>query len=376
MKKLAILISFSLLFVLGGFAQKNKRTSAYMYNNNGEYAKAQESIDQAIKHDKTINDAKTWLYRGEIYYNIAVSEDPEIKALATDAASISYESLARSKELDVKGNFDGEISLFLNYLTNYFYNTGSAAFQESNYGDAIKDFEYAFKIAETDGRFDTIAAFNIGMAGVFANSPAIASEYLKKCVDVDFLNPNVYIYYSRSSKQLGDSTLALEIIKQGRERMPDELPILLEEAQWYLEQGQKEALLASLMEAIEADPENANLYFLIGKTYDDKQEYDLAEEYYKKAAEVKPDFFEAFYNIGAIYVNQAAEVQAQANDLPLNETELYNELTEKASGYLEKAVPYLEKSLEIRPDDTPTIAALKEAYGRLKMNDKLEELNK
>lgn len=376
MKKLAILITFSLLFVFGGYAQNNKRTSAYMYNNNGEYAKAKEAIDQAITHDKTIDDAKTWLYRGQIYYNIAVSEDPAVQALSPDAAAISYESLARSKELDLKGNYEGDIAVYLMYLTNYYYNTGSIAFQDSNYEKAIEDFVYAFKIAETDGRFDTIAAFNIGMAGVFSNSPAIASEYLEKCVEVDFLNPNVYIYYSRSSKQLGDTTLALEIIKQGRERMPEELAILLEEAQWYLEQGEKEALLASLLEAVEADPENANLYFLIGKTYDDKKEYIVAEEYYKKAAEIQPDFFEAYYNIGAIYVNQAAEVQAQANDLPLNETELYNELSEKASGYLEKAVPYLEKSLEIRPDDVPTLAALKESYGRLKMNDKLEELNK
>jgi tetratricopeptide (TPR) repeat protein len=376
MKKLAIITSLSLLFVFGGYSQSNKRTSAYMYNNNGEYAKAQEAIDQAVTHEKTINDPKTWLYRGEIYYNIAISEDPEVTALSNNPAVISFESLSRAKELDEKGKYEDEITVYLSFLTNYFYNSGSAAFQENDYQGAIEDFEYAFKIAETDNRFDTIAAFNIGMAGVFADSPEVASEYLQKCVDVDFQNPNVYIYYCRASKQLGDTTLALEVIQQGRERMPEELSILLEEAQLYLEQGEKEALLASLLQAIEADPENANLYFLIGKTYDDMKEFVVAEEYYKKAAEIQPDFFEAYYNIGAIYVNQAAEVQAQANDLPLNETELYNELTEKATEYLEKAVPYLEQSLEIRPDDTPTLMALKEAYGRLKMTDKLEQLNK
>ena len=74
-------------------------------------------------------------------------------------------------------------------------------------------------------------------------------------------------------------------------------------------------------------------------------------------------------------MNQAAEVQSEANDLPLNETDKYNELTEKAAGFLEQAVPYLEKSLELRPSDVPTITALKEAYARLKMDDKLKELN-
>lgn len=376
MKRLAFLVSFSLLIVFGSYAQNNKRTSAYMYNQNKEYAKAKEAIDEAVQHDKTINDAKTWLYRGEIYYNIAASDDPEVRALAPDAAEISYESLVRSKELDEKDKYEGDLTVYFMYLTNYFYNAGSQAFQNSDYADAIDDFEYAFKIAEADDRFDTIAAFNIGMAGVFSEDAAIAAEYLEKCVEVDFENPNVYIYLSRAQKQLGDTAQAYDVIMTGRERMPDELSILLEEAQWYLEQGEKEALLTSLLEAVEADPENANLYFLIGKSYDDMKDYDLAEEYYKKAAELKPDFFESYYNIGAIYVNQAAEIQAEANDLPLNETEKYKVLTDSASIFLEKAVPYLEKSLEIRPDDAPTLAALKEAYGRLKMNDKLEQLNK
>jgi len=376
MKKLALLVSFSLLIVFSSYAQNNKRTSAYMYNQNKEYAKAKEAIDEAVQHDKTIDDAKTWLYRGEIYYNIAASDDPEVRALAPDAAEISYESLVRAKELDEKDKYEGDLAVYFMYLTNYFYNAGSQSFQDSEYAEAIDDFEYAFKIAETDDRFDTIAAFNIGMAGVFSEDAEIAAEYLEKCVEVDFENPNVYIYLSRAQKQLGDTAQAYEVIMTGRERMPDELSILLEEAQWYLEQGEKEALLTSLLAAVEADPENANLYFLIGKSYDDMKDYDLAEEYYKKAAELKPDFFESYYNIGAIYVNQAAEIQAEANDLPLNETEKYKELTDSASVFLEKAVPYLEKSLEIRPDDAPTLAALKEAYGRLDMTDKLEQLNK
>ena len=59
MKRTAILLSLSLLIVFGAYAQKNKRTSAYMYNKNMQYDKAKEAIDEAIVHDKTINDAKT-----------------------------------------------------------------------------------------------------------------------------------------------------------------------------------------------------------------------------------------------------------------------------------------------------------------------------
>jgi len=376
MKRIAILLSLSLLIVFSANAQKNKRTSAYMYNKNQQYEKAKEAIDEAVKHEKTMNDAKAWMYRGEIYYNIATSEDSAVRALAPDAVDVSYESFAKAKQLDEKNTYEGELSLYFLNLTNLYYQKAGTGFQNGDYDVAIEGFKKAFEISQVDDRFDTIAAFNIGMAGVLSNQPDVASEYLQKCVDVDFRDPRVYMFYNRSVKQLGDTARALEIIRQGRDTFPGELSLLLEEAQLYLEKGETEKLLASLQEAVAADPENANLYFLIGKSHDDLGDKVAAEESYKKAAELNPEFFEAFYNIGAIYVNKASELQAEANDLPLNEVDKYSELTEQANKELEKAVPYLEKSLELKPDDEPTLIALKEAYARLKMNDKLQELNK
>ena len=376
MKKIAILLVISIIIGFNGYTQTAKRTSAYMYNKNGQLDKAMESINEAIEHEKTATDAKTWMYRGIIYYNISISPLPAYQALDTNAAIVSYQSFMRAKEYDDKGQYTGEIEPYMNGLVNEFYRIGGESFQESNYNNAIENFEIAFNIAESLGKFDTIAAFNIGMSGVLSEQPNVAAEYLKKCVDVQFDDPRIYMFYNRAAKQLGDTTLAFQVVELGRERYPEDLSILLEQAQLYLETNQKEELLASLQEAVKADPENSTLFFLIGKSYDDMHNVELAEKNYKKAAELNPDFFEAFYNLGAIYVNIAAEMQAEANDLPLNETAKYNELTEQANKNLAIAVPYLENALQIKPDDQPTIIALKEAYGRLKMNDKLEQLNK
>ncbi len=376
MKQVTLLVSFILLIAIGLNGQNNKRTSAYMYLQNNQLDKAKEAIDEASVHEKTQYDPKTWLYKGMIYYQLATGTLPMYDGLAPDAADVAYDALLNAKKYDEKGRYEDDIKLYMSYLTQIFYQQGGNHFQEHNYEASIDDFIKAFKIAEANGQFDTIAAFNIGMAGVLSDNPDVASEYLAKCVEVKFDDPRVYTFYNRSVKQLGDTARAFEIVREGRERFPDELSLLLEEAQLYLETGQKEKLLSSLLEAIEEDPTNANLYFLVGKTYDDKKEYEKAEEYYKKSSEVNPTFFEAFYNMGAIYVNQAAETQALANDLPLNETDKYNELTDQAGKYLEMAVPYLEKALEIRPNDVPTITALKEAYARLNMTDKLEKLNK
>ena len=375
MKKIALLIGLSMILSIG-FAQNFERTSAYNYNKDGKLDKAKIAIDKASVHAKTIGDPKTWLYKGQIYYSIAASPLPAYNELDKNAAKVSYDALKKAKELDVKGKYTDEINAELQNLINVFYAKGGEKFQSDDYAGAIYDFENAFKISEDAGMFDTIAAFNIGMAGVMSDNPEIASKYLQKCVEVDFDDPRVYMFYNRSAKQLGDTVKALEVLKIGREKFPNELSLLLETAQVYLEKGETEKLQAILLTAVEKDPTNANLFFLLGKTYDDQNDTDNAEIYYIKASEANPEFFEAYYNIGAIYVNKAAELQSKANDLPLDAVKEYDELNTAADENLKKAVPWLEKSLELSPDDQFTKTALKEAYARLKMNDKLQELNK
>lgn len=373
MKKIVLLLGLSMILSIG-FAQNFERTSAYNYNKDGKLDKAKMAIDKASTNAKTMDDSKTWLYKGMIYYNIASSPLPMYKDLDANAAIIAYEALLKAKELDVKAKNTKDINAFLQNLVNVFYSEGGQKFKDNDYQGAITDFEYAFKIAETAGAFDTIAAFNIGMAGVLSDNPEIAAEYLQKCVDVDFEDPRVYMFYNRSAKQLGDTVRALEILKLGREKFPNELSLLLETAQVFLEKGETEKLQTILHTAVEQDSTNANLFFLLGKTYDDSGDVITAEKYYLEASVVNPEFFEAYYNLGAIYVNKAAELQIEANDLPLDKMKEYNALIEKADINLEKALPYLEKSLELNPEDIFTINALKEAYARLKMNDKLEEL--
>jgi len=374
MKKLLILTVLSLFISSGMYAQKNKRTSAFMYNKNKQYEKAMIAINEAILHPKTENDAKTWMYRGIIYYNIANDTSAIINAIAPDAATIAVESFKKSKEIDEKGALSGETALYLINLTNIFYQRGAEGFRSQDFNFAIDNFKQAFNIAQMDDRFDTVAAFNVGMSGVYSDQPDLAAEYMSKCIDVGFMDPRVYLFYSRAEKQLGDTTKAFEILEKGREVFPEENTLQLEQAQLFLETGENEKLINSLKESIDADPTNHNLYRVLGQTYENLGDEDNAIVYYKKAIEIKPDFGDAIFNIGAIFVNRASNLYAEANNLPYEETAKYEKIKGEADANLQEALPYLEKSLELNPDDNIVIGALKEAYANLKMNDKLKEL--
>jgi len=380
MKKLILSISMSLLFMAVGFAQKSNRTSAYMYKEKGQLENAKKAIDKAVQNEKTKNDPKTWLYYGEIYYDIATSPLPLFRKLDTLAATKAFTGLKKAKTLDAtskKKRVTKEANEYIKKLSAVFYAKGAKVFKQKNYDRAIEYFKDAFQVSRQLGSFDTTAAFNIGITGVLGKRPKVAVEYLKKCVDANFKEPKLFIYYNRALQQIGDTTAAEAAIKLGRSRFPGNLSLLLEQAQLYLERGQARQLIRSLREAIAKKPDNpanANFNFLIGKSYDDMGISDTAAIAYKAAIKANPKFFEAYYNIGAIFINKAAKIQKEANVLPLSKTKEYNALNKEANANLTKAIPWLEKALAIKPNDKPTISGLKEAYARLKMKEKLKEL--
>jgi len=126
--------------------------------------------------------------------------------------------------------------------------------------------------------------------------------------------------------------------------------------------------------AIERDPDNATFLFAQGTLYEKVENIDKAIESYKKAIEADPDFFNAYYNLGAVYYNEGVQQIEVANSIPSSENERYQEELAKADKWFKKALPYMEKCHELKPDDNMSMESLKNLYYRLKMMDKYEEM--
>ena len=105
-----------------------------------------------------------------------------------------------------------------------------------------------------------------------------------------------------------------------------------------------------------------------------------AIEAYKKALEVKVDYFDANYNLGALYFNQAVQGTNAANDMwkprmTKAESTEQKRMEDEAKALFETAKPYLERAHAADSDDLETMRSLRDIYARTGEDDKLVDLS-
>jgi tetratricopeptide (TPR) repeat protein len=355
--------------------QTNKRTSAFNYQRYGKLDLAKQAIDEAAKDEKTIMDAKTWFYRGNIYYDIAVSLDSNYRKLDPDPFGVAYQSYVKAKELDTKGEFSADIQKYTKAVGEGYYNTGVILYNEQKFKDAATSFEKAYDVSKSIGQVDTTALVNAAVSAAQGNENDLAKGYYQQLIVMGVQKPDIYASLAEIYKVEGDTTMALQTVAKGRVLFPDDFNLLIAETNIYLATDEKAKAMTDLETALRIDNTNPSIFFAVGTIYDQMGDVEKAISAYENAIKIKPDYFEANYNLGALYVNQAADILDKANDLPLDAIQEYDAQKARADEMLKKSVPYLEKALELMPDDTNTLVSLKEIYTRLGMIEKLENIN-
>ena len=386
------LVLFALIMLVSAtFAQMKKdRTSAYNYWMKKDLIKAKEFIDKAITYPEAATDAKVWYYRGGIYLDIQISD---VKAvLAPDAINVAYEAYTKARTLDTKGEFKADIAARLGAIGGEFFNEGISYFQQNDFDGAMPFFEKAINISNENQTIDTLA--NYGAALCFEKKAASDPAFLDKAIeryqylaDLKMKEVSVYTSLANLYKDKGDLEKGAQVLKVAKEMFPGNTDIIITEANMYISTNNHAKAISSLMEAKEKEPKNVSVLYAVGVTYDlmkndtslsdaDRAKYfDAAITSYKETIDADPNYFDALFNLGAIYFNKGGEVINEANKLPINETAKYDKMLADGNNYLNMALPYLEKCETIQPQDKPTLISLKEIYTRLKMNEKLVAIN-
>ena len=376
MKKIALItiilvINFTLLK-----AQPINVQSAFNYLRSGQLDKAVEKIEPAIKNDKTMSDAKTWLYRGNIYIQISASKDPKYKAIDSNAVQIAYDSYQKSIELDKEKEFFQKNMIGLNACGEQFYAVGAEYYKKKDYPNALLSFEKTIQINSIMGKADTIATYYAAFCADLSKNKVKAKEYFRNLIRLNYNEPSVYTALAAIYKEDKDTARTIKIIRDGRKKFPQNYDLIISEANYYLAAGEDLKAQASLRQAIEKDPNNPVIHYNFGIIYEKIRDFENAETAYKKAIELKATYFDAYYNLGALYINIASELSKQANNLPLEKTKEFDEFKNKANKLLQQALPYLEKAIKLQSTDQNTQNALKEIYKKLSKTKNSEIIKK
>jgi len=380
MKRTTIL--FALLFAItGAFAQKGKVTSALSYKESGNLDKAVAAIEETInpsnpKSESTINWPKTYEVRGEIYQAVFKTKDENYKKLSADPLTVAYDSYFKVMELDTKQSFAKSVKIKLTLLIGDLTAQAIAAFNEENYEKALKSFEQIMSIeatpiykADDPNAVDTTIIFNAGLAAYNAQNYDKAIQYYKETTKYKYNGAKTYSMISNSYMQKKDTVGALLALKEGLIVYPENGPLLVDVINIFLNGNKVDEAMEYLNKAISIDPTNSSYHFALGTLYDKLQKPDAATVSYQKAIEYKDDYFDAYYNLGALYYNKGVKQIDIANAIPSNQPLKYEEEKEKADVEFRKALPYMEKAHTINPTDKFTLESLKTLYYRLKMLD-------
>ena len=353
------------------------------------YPEARNLIQQALENPETKDDAKTWYTAGLVEERAFTGENQKsLKGEPQDLPNMykallaMHEYYQKTYEIDhqpndkgkVRPKFEKKISKAYEDNLLYYINAGGYYMEQKDFKNALKAFQ-AFreikrsplfegdKIAQPDSNSMMVDFFAI-ITAYQAGDKQLAIQYGEELKGNGYRQNEVYQILAQTYIEEGDTANYITTMREGLKLFPKEPYYSVNLINTYIVQNKYDEARTFLTQAIELNPENPQLYDVMGKLYEESNEEE-AIKWFSKALEVDPNYVESLCNIGRIYYNKAVEVSDK-------EEGGMAAAQEKRKALLNKALPYLEKAYSINPDASYYL--LGNIYYALGDNAKYEEI--
>ncbi|MCB0818797.1 MAG: tetratricopeptide repeat protein, partial [Flavobacteriales bacterium] len=205
-------------------------------------------------------------------------------------------------------------------------NAGNAAFGEKDFDKAVAMYGQAQRIAQAFGQVDTNAVYNTALAYESAGNTAEALKAYRQVLDLGYDKVEVYRFMAQLQARQEDWDGAVATVREGRAKHPEDADLLKDELVYLLRAGRGNESEGVLTEALKKNPNDPILLSIQGSQYEEKlgaaedqatkdELFGKAEGAYKAAIEADPEFFDAYFNIGVLYNNRAADMYEQCNSI-------------------------------------------------------------
>lgn len=356
------------LTAAGAFAQAG---AAYASLQSGKLDEAKTQIDKAISNEKQASKANTWIYRGDIYRDIANSPLPNYAALDSNALQVSYDAYKKAIELDPKKA--DEVNKKIAELHPAALNQGGKKYQDKQFSAAARYFD----LARTFNPNDTTAALYAGIAHQQNQEMDKAREAFEALINLGTNDPSIYSVVYSIYRNEKNNDKALEVLKKGVAKFPNNRELKQNEFNLYIETGKSDEAKNNLLEAVKKEPNNPEYLKNLGILYDQSGDKAKAQEYYEKTLAADPGSYDANFNLGVLHYNKGADLSTKIRNMDLKAYQKDGKRLEtEMKGHFQKALPYFEKNFAARQDDKNVLEPLKNIYTVLERKADADKVDK
>ena len=223
--------------------------------------------------------------------------------------------------------------------------------------------------AATEFMPDSSQAFlYLGLAQYTAGNAVEAIEPLRTAVRLDPADAQAALYLGRVLIQADQGPAGIEALTAATTRFPNDAALRSELLNAYQRTGRAAEALTLYETALQSPSaaEEPVLRFNYGTVLLQAGRVDDAIVQFEQAIALDPTNFDAHYNLGAAYQNQAAAVNRRANDATDNAEN--RRLVAERNALLERSLPHFEQARTLSaegPDRTGACTALFQVYTTL-----------
>lgn len=395
MKKYLIL-GFVMMFVGSISAQKKELRNAGKALDKGNFEKATMALNAAEALLESMDDkqkSEFHLLKSKLYFNGGAA-NLEDTVMAIEAfEKVSNSNNAQSKEKHLVN------------LINHLVNKGSDFVEKNDYSSASDCFSNAYRISKKDTIYLYYAASSSVNAKEYdksltmykelksLNFTGIEKQYfalniitnMEEAFDNKLLrdasvqakthsNPTEKKSKSRYPEiiknmaliynQMGDTEKALGAMLEARAENPDDLNLILTEANVHYTMGNIDKFKSLLEYATELDSENPELQYNLGVIAAEANDVENAKKYYTRAIELNPKYINAYINLAALILGQEESIIDEMNNLGTSAADdrRYDELRLERKELYFEAIPYLEQAIEIDSNNFQAARTLSNIY--------------
>jgi tetratricopeptide (TPR) repeat protein len=398
------------------FAQKNEIKAIEKALKNSNFADAKSAVMTADALVGSMDDkikAKFYFLKAKALFGNGSGSDKDV-----DVAIATLDKLTDLETNIGKLKYTKEANEMKSNMLNSFLTKANDAFNKKNYKVASSRFEKVYKMSPKDTLYlyyaassavtaqdyDTALDYylqlkNIGYTGIkmdyYATNIETGVEEVFPSKDTRDVSVNLSKTHNNSQNRnskakIGEivknialiyvsqdkNELALAAMADARSKNPDDMGLILSEANIHLKLGNKDKFKMLMEEATVKDPNNAELFYNLGVLAAEAGNSEESKKYYEKAISLDPKYVDAYNNIAVVILQGEAAIVEQMNSLGTSaaDNKKYDELKEQRTQVYASAIPYLEKALELKSSNVDAAKTLMNIYSALGETDKFKKM--